>query len=415
MSRLISGPVDWMVRHRSSMPAWIDHLMESVARRPDGIAGRIASRLLGGGGTGPVTTVPDAALRVYIAPTNYSGQGYQWARALERADHRIGARNMAVALPGGFSFAADTSVPVAVVNSSDRWQEEEWQAARRFTHVLFEAERSIFGRRFDRDPAREIAALEAEGVSVAYLCHGTDIRDPDKHATLTPWSLYPEDPRTDVLREDARANLRLLSTLRRPTFVSTPDLLLDVPWASWCPVVVDPGRWSTDSAPFRGEQVRIVHAASAPLQKGSHYIEPALDDLVRSGAVEFRFITGTPAAEMDAVFAGADIVIDQFRVGSYGVAACEAMAAGRVVVGHVVPFVREHVEAEYGMPLPIVEATPDTLRETIARLAEDRTAARAIAASGPAYVEKVHSGAASARVLIDDWIRPTSATISPGP
>ena len=86
VNRLVAGPIDWMVRHRSSMPAWVDRLMESVARHPDGVAGRIVSRLLGGGGPGPVTAVPDAPVRVYIAPTNYSGQGYQWARALERAD-----------------------------------------------------------------------------------------------------------------------------------------------------------------------------------------------------------------------------------------------------------------------------------------------------------------------------------------
>jgi hypothetical protein len=415
VNRLITGPVEWMMRHRSSMPAWIDRLMESVARNPDGVAGRLASRLLGGGGEGPVTAVPDAPLRVYIAPTNYSGQGFQWARALERADPRIAARNMAVSLPGGFAFDADTTVPVAVVNSSAAWQEAEWEAASAFTHVLIEAERSIFGRRFGRDVSAEIAALEGAGVSVAYLCHGTDIRNPDTHATRTPWSLYPEDPRTDVLRADAEANLRLLSTVRRPTFVSTPDLLLDVPFARWCPVVVDAGRFASETAAFQADRVRVVHAASAPLQKGSHYIQPAIEPLVRSGAVEYRLITGTPAARMPAVFAGADIVIDQFRVGSYGVAACEAMAAGRVVVGHVLPFVREHIEAEFGMPLPIVEATPDTLRETIERLSADPAAAASVAASGPEFVARVHSGAASARVLIDHWIDAADGAVPPGP
>ena len=409
----ISGAIDWMVAHRSSMPGWLDRIIESAARNPDGIAGRMASRLLGGGGSVPVTSVPDTPVRVYIAPTNYSGQGYQWARALERADPSIGARNMAVGLPGGFAFDADITVPVAVVNSSERWQDAEWHAAAAFTHVLVEAERSIFGRRFDRDVSVEIAALESEGVSVAYLCHGTDIRDPDRHTRLTPWSLYPEDPRTDVLRADARTNFQLLSTVRRPTFVSTPDLILDVPWATWCPVVVDARRFATDSPPFARERVRVVHAASAPLQKGSHYIAPALESLVQKGTVEFRLITGTPAAEMPAVFGEADVVIDQFRVGSYGVAACEAMAAGRVVVGHVLPFVRERVEAEYGMPLPIVEATPDTLHETIERLVHDRDAARRIAAAGPAYVQMVHSGAASARALIDAWIRPPGPPAGP--
>ena len=406
MAGLFAATADWLVRHRSSMPAWIDRVIESAARNPDGVAGRLASRLLGGGRTGPVTEVPDAPVRVYIAPTNYSGQGYRWARALESADPDIGARNMAVELPGGFSFTADTLVPVAVVNSSAEWQSAEWAAAQSFSHVLIEAERPIFGSKFGRDVAREIAEFESNDVSVAYLCHGTDIRNPDRHATLTPWSMYPEDPRTDVLRADAEANLALLSTLRRPTFVSTPDLLLDVPWATWCPVVVDPAAFANDVTPFSSDRVRIVHAASAPLVKGSHYIEPAIDPLIRSGVVEFSLVTGTAASQMPAVFAEADIVIDQFRAGSYGVAACEAMAAGRVVIGHVLPFVRDRVEAEFGIPLPIVEATPDTLAETVRRLADDRPAAQAIAAAGVDYVAAVHSGPASARALIDHWISP---------
>ncbi|WP_173922216.1 glycosyltransferase [Agromyces sp. Marseille-P2726] len=403
MRSLFSRAADWMVRHRTKLPRWIDRAIESAARNPDGVAGRLASRLLGGG-SAPVTEVPDRPVRVYIAPTNYSGQGYRWARALERADPRIGARNMAVELPGGFAFPADTSVPIATVNSSAEWQAEEWGAASRFTHALIEAERSMFGRRFDRDVSKEIRALESAGVSVAYLCHGTDIRDPDRHAALTPWSPYPEDPRTDVLRADAAANLELLSSLRRPTFISTPDLAIDVPWATWCPVVIDPDEFANDTTPFGADRVRIVHASSAPVQKGSHYIEPALEPLIRSGLVDYRLVTGVSAAQMPAVFADADIVIDQFRLGSYGVAACEAMAAGRVVVGHVLPFVRQHVESDFGMPLPIVEATPDSLRETVERLADDREAARAAAAAGVSYVAAVHSGQASARALIEGWI-----------
>lgn len=409
MARIVGRAVDWTVRNRDRMPRWMRRLMDSVARNPDGAAGRLASRLLGGGAPAPVTTVPGLPVRVYIAPTNYSGQGYQWARALERADSNIGARNAAVILPGGFAFDTDTPVPIAVVNTSSEWADAEWDAARRFTHVLVEAERSMFGRRFGRNIRDEIAALEAEGVSVAYLCHGTDIRDPDRHMSLTPWSPYADDPRTDVLRADARANLDLLSSVRRPTFVSTPDLLLDVPWAQWCPVVVDGRAFANDIRPFEAERLRIVHAASSSLVKGSGFIEPALAPLVADGTAEVRLVTGVAAAAMPEVYIGSDIVIDQFRVGSYGVAACEAMAAGRVVVGHVLPVVRARVEAEFGMPVPIVEATPDTLRETIERLAIDREAAREIAAAGPVYIDAVHSGVASAAALIRNWI-----SLSPG-
>ncbi|UOQ57710.1 hypothetical protein MUN78_02360 [Leucobacter allii] len=393
----------WAVAHRDRLPRWAQRLMESAARDPDGPMGRLAGRFLGGG-EAPVTAVPDAAVRVYIAPTNYSGQGRLWAASLERADARIAARNMAVELPGGYAFPADTLVPIATVNASADWAEAEWEAARRFTHVLVEAERSMFGKRFGRSLEREILALEEAGVSVAYLCHGTDVRDPDRHRELTPWSPYPEDPRAGILRADAHANLELLGRLRRPTFVSTPDLTADVPWAHWCPVVADVERFASGAPVLAGPTAQIIHASSNPLQKGSDRIEPALAPLIDAGAVRYRLISSTPAAEMPAVFASADIVLDQFRIGSYGVAACEAMAAGRVVVGHVLPFVRERIAQDLGLELPIVEATPDTLRDVVTGLLDDPDRTREIAAAGPGYVARVHAGDASARMLIEQWI-----------
>ncbi len=402
--RVFAGMTEWLMRHRSSLPGWMNRAMEQVARNPDGFLGRLAGRLLRGEDAA-ATTVPEAPVRLYIAPTNYSGQGYAWARAVENADPRIGARNLAVELPGGYGFAADTVVPIATVNASDAWAESEWEAARRFTHVLVEAERSMFGRRFGRDLRAEIAALEQAGVSVAFLSHGTDIRDPDAHARRTPWSPYPDDPRTDTLRADAAANLALLTELRHPTFVSTPDLIDDVPWAVWCPVVVDAEPFVTTDAPFTRAVPRVVHVSSSAVQKGSDLIEPALDELSTRGAIDYRRVTGASAADMPRVYADADIVLDQFRLGSYGVAACEALAAGRVVVGHVLPEVRARVVADHGIELPIVEATPDTLGDVLAGLVADPAAARELAARGPEFVAAVHSGTASARALIDRWIR----------
>lgn len=403
MSRFFEVLTGTLVRNRSRMPGWMRRMMESAARNPDGLIGRLSARLLGGGSVS-VTEVPDAAVRVYIAPTNYSGQGYLWARALERADPAIGARNMAVQLPGGFAFPADTLVPIASVNASAEWAAAEWEAARQFSHVLVEAERSMFGKHFDRNLEAEAAALEEAGVSVAFLCHGTDIRDPRRHAKATPWSPYPEDPRTETLQADAEKNLALLERLKRPTFISTPDLAVDLPGANWCPVIADVRRFASEAPIFPGAPVRVIHTSSDPLQKGSNHIEPALVPLIKAGSLTYELITGVSSIEMPGVIAGADIVLDQFRLGSYGVAACEAMAAGRIVVGHVLPQVRERVEQESGLPLPIVEATPETLHDVVAGLIEDPERASRIAEQGPPFVSAVHSGEASARALLTHWI-----------
>lgn len=405
MTSLFERLAGKLINNRSRLPSWMRKLMESVAQHPDGLISRISARLLGVASS-PNTVVPTNPTRVYIAPTNYSGQGHLWARALEATDTTIGARNVAVTLPGGFSFKADTLVPIATVNSSAEWAEAEWQAASKFTHVLVEAERSMFGKRFARNLEAEVEALEGAGVSVAFICHGTDIRNPSLHSKTATWSPYPEDPRTDRLQRDAEENLALLKRMSKPVFISTPDLEADVPWGYWCPVIADIPRFANpDAEPvLSNEQVRVIHVSSDPLQKGSNRIEPALAPLIAAGKIDYEVIAGVPWAEMPGVIGSADIVLDQFRLGSYGVAACEAMAAGRVVVGHVRPDVRERIEKETGLNLPIVEAEPHTLAEVVAELIANPEQSREIAKAGLAYVAAVHSGEMSARVLIDHWI-----------
>ena len=66
--------------------------------------------------------------------------------------------------------------------------------------------------------------------------------------------------------------------------------------------------------------------------KGTHLIEAPIRALAERGTVDYRGMTGVPAASMPAIIGDTGIVLDQCRLGSYGVAACEAMAAGRVVV-----------------------------------------------------------------------------------
>lgn len=396
-----------LVRHRSRLPRWLARWIESAAKRPDGVAGRLAGWLLGGasGSPPPPTDVPPTEVRVYIGPTNYAGQGWQWARALERSSDRIGARNLSIEIPGTFAFSGDSRVPLVVQNGSDAWQRAEFDAAKKFTHVLFEAERPLFGRLFDRDLRREQEALAASGVSVAFLAHGTDIRSPRRHREASPWSEFADSRREDeVLQRDADENIALLSSAGCPVFVSTPDLLLDAPFASWVPVVVDPSRWATSREILSRPLPVVAHVPSAARAKGTDLIAPVMREMSAQGTLRYELIQGIPSARMPEVIHRADIVLDQFRTGSYGVGACEAMSAGRVVVGHVTDQVRRHIAESTGLALPVVEATPDTLHDVLTGLIADVEGLRRIAALGIAFVESVHAGPLSAQVLRRDWI-----------
>lgn len=407
-----------LVGSRTALPRPVNAAIDWVADHPGSIPGRVAALQYGKVRPGAVpspSSVPPQRTRLYIGPVNYSEQAYAWARAVEAARPDIGARNASIAVPEGFAFRTDAEVPVAVYHRSKEWQRAELAVVQRFTHVLVEAQWPLFGRLFMRDLEAEARALGRAGVSLAYMCHGTDIRLPSRHVEATPWSPYGDAGLYTARHEaEARRNAELLRRLDRPTFVSTPDLLADVPFATWCPVVVDVGRWSAGADTRAPREVPVVaHVPSRSAIKGSDLVRPPMQALAGDGLIDYREVTGVPSAQMPSVWGEADIVLDQFRLGSYGVGACEAMAAGAVVVGHVVDAVRRNVREATGLELPIVEADPDTVGGVVRALAENPARRASLAVQGAAFVRSVHDGRRSAQVLIDRWIDRSTGTDVP--
>lgn len=405
--------------NRNGLPRVVNTLIDRIADSPMSPIGRLAARRLGAPaptGSVPETKFAEAPVRVLIAPVNYSGQGLAWARALEKSDEEISARNMAIDVPGGFRFDADTVVPVGTYHNDPDWQRRQLAAARSATHVLIEAEEPPFGRLLGRSVARQAAALIDAGVNVAFLGHGTDVRLPSRHVADNPLSYYSDPsiymPRAEQL---AARNIALLVDSRRPLFVSTPDLLLDLPGATWLPVVVDRNRWSAPRRPRAiGSPLRVAHAPSVASAKGTPMIMPALEKLEAEGVITLNLLQGIPSKEMPAAFANADVLLDQFRAGSYGVAACEAMASGCVVVGQVSRQVRDAVLQETGMELPIVEATPASLEQVLRDLAAAPDLPRRQGTSR-AFANSIHDGSRSARTLIETWIKPLESTTRKDP
>lgn len=394
--------------NRNRFPKWLNGLIDAIADRPMSPLGRLAARRLGTpapAGSVPSTEFAPAPTRVLITPTNYSGQATAWARALEASDPTISARSAAIDVPGGFSFDADLVVPVPTYHNDADWQRRQFSAALTATHVLIEAEEPPFGRMLGRSVEAQANALQDAGVNVAYLAHGADVRLPSTHLKHHPWSHF-NDPTIYVPRIETLAarNIALLDRSGCQLFVSTPDLLVDLPSAVWCPVVVDPDRWQAErSNRVPGTPLRVAHAPSIGAVKGTELVLPMLEELQREGIIELEIVQGRPSAEMPAVFARADVVLDQFRIGSYGVAACEAMAAGTVVVGHVSDRVRAFVSSATGETLPIVDATPDTLVSVLRDLAANDRFSE-LQAQGQRFVHQVHDGRFASSVLHTHWL-----------
>lgn len=350
-------------------------------------------------------TVAERPVRLVIGPANEAEQGYQWARAAERANPAVAATAVIAVDPGGYGVQADLVVPPAVALRSEQWHERFEGFLCASTHVLIESAIPLLGRRYRTDVAAEVGALQAAGVRVGLLFHGSDLRLPSRHRRQVADSPFghPDLP-TAILEEKAARAALLVAELGLPVFVSTPDLLRDAPAATWLPLAIDVERWAVDRAGAapRASAPVVLHAPSNPLIKGSHRIDPIVQALADEGLIEYRRVRGLSHAEMTQQYAEADIVLDQFLIGSYGAAACEAMAAGCLVVGHVDESTRRTVRQQTGVDLPIVEATVATLdgvlRALIAEPVERLDGRRRAAV---AFVRAVHDGRRSAQALAD--------------
>ena len=159
----------------------------------------------------------------------------------------------------------------------------------------------------------------------------------------------------------------------------------------WVPEahVIPPGldlRPFTPVPPSDNPRPLVVHAPSNREKKGTRYVIEACAQL----PVDLDIVEGVPHEAARERYARADIVVDQLNAGWHGVFALESMALGKPVVTYLKPDVVERSAEGYGIRLPVVPATKETLVEALRPLVESPQLRREIGAAGRAYVEQVH-------------------------
>ena len=130
----------------------------------------------------------------------------------------------------------------------------------------------------------------------------------------------------------------------------------------------------------------VVHAPSNREKKGTADVISALEGL----DVDLDIVEGVPHEEARARYARADIVVDQLRAGWHGVFALESMALGKPVVTYLKPDVVERSAEGFGIRIPIVPTTAETLARDIEPLVAQPALRKELGAQSRAYVEQVH-------------------------
>ncbi len=204
---------------------------------------------------------------------------------------------------------------------------------------------------------------------------------------------------TDAMKE---RRLAKISKYADNVFVLNPDLKHFLPDAEFLPYAsIDLKQWrpaGTSPPPEVDDPLTILHAPSNRSIKGTEHIIQACTELEREGyPVRLTLAENIPHARMKAVYESADIFVDQLLVGWYGAAAVEAMSLGKPSVCYL----RESDLSwlSFKDSIPVINATCDTIYDTLLHFIKDRHRLKEIGLRSRAYVEEVHDPAKIAMQL----------------
>ena len=168
--------------------------------------------------------------------------------------------------------------------------------------------------------------------------------------------------------------------------------------------VVPPGIDLRDFEPTsRSDRARplLVHAPSSRGRKGTEHVIAACEQL----PVDLEIVEGLHHDEARERYRAADIVVDQLNAGWYGLFAIEAMALGKPVLTFLHDEAVRRTEEAFGVPVPIVGTTKETLVEDLRPLVESPEERQRVGLASRRYVERVHDVEQVADRLLDIYAR----------
>jgi glycosyltransferase involved in cell wall biosynthesis len=254
----------------------------------------------------------------------------------------------------------------------------------------------------------DVPWLRAMGKRVVFHFHGCEVRnrahmmEAHRLATCTECDPFCRPAHQRWLLGKARRHADRL-------FFSTLDLADSVPQGRHLPLAIEAERWerAASQAPLPDFERRdgvngpvvVAHAPTNRLIKGTRHVIAAVEELQREfPRLELRLIEKRPWAEVPALLAQCDILVDQLFMGWYGLLAIEGMAEGRAVVAYI----RNDFKLR-APDLPVVSAEPGTIVEALRPLVRDPVRRRGLGERGRAYVRREHDAAVVGARLLGEY------------
>lgn len=353
-------------------------------------------------------------LRILHLPSDVGGNAW----GLAQGERALGADSkVLVARTGWTRYPSDISLNLQVDGSSSG---KLFKLAKTFLEIRdnYDVFHFNFGSSLIHAPGKHLNLTDLpfypDRARIFVTYNGCDARQKDltvqsrEIAACHNRECYGGICNSGKLDQQRRAGIEKMARYARHMWALNPDLLNFLPpeKSSFLPYsVVAPG--FAVLPPKTGGLLRIVHAPTERVTKGTDHLLAALQRLARTRGecFELVLVEGLPHEEAMKIVRTADLVVDQLLIGWYGGLAVEAMQMGKPVIARIAAEDRWRLPPAMSEDLDdaILHADPDSVYDVLLWCVEHRLELTRRAEAAHAYAKRWHDPKVVASITLQAY------------
>ncbi|CAD5934941.1 glycosyltransferase [Planktothrix agardhii] len=245
----------------------------------------------------------------------------------------------------------------------------------------------------------DLVLLKTLGKIIIYSYRGTEVRLESIFRQVSPYHYCDEELifLKKFPEREQKIMMDFIYGVADRILVPDPELQTYVPDSIIVPRAIDMSEWQNIGVQNKDCPL-VIHAPSRKAVKGSESVFAAVEKLKDEGLdFTFELVEGLSNVEARKRYEQADIIIDQLRIGWYGVLAVEGMALGKAVISYI----RDDLTHHLGDHPPIAFANPDNITDVLRTLIQDKKRRIELGLTARKYCENVHCSQKVALQLLD--------------